>query len=363
MFPKNAWYNAGWDYMFTQSQKNGLSQSKGSLVARKIANERVVLYRKPTGQIVAMEDRCPHRQAALSLGQKEGDGIRCMYHGMRFGPDGKCNEIPGQETIPERACVRVFPVVEKDNWVWVWMGDPAKADEKLIPHAVGPSHPDWNVKTSHMSVKANFRLEIANLADLTHLVWIHKESLGAGDKLSRERFTTIKPKFTMLPNAMRTQYCVRGAPTSVFLQHLFPEGALFDWDFDIMHTLPCTWVLHFKIFVADGKLEGEPTGPLVAETWTCQAVTPCDEDSVEYYYSWGASKATDFPGLSQLLCDNLDDAFTEDRHALEAQHVRMKEKPNAPMVDIIHDAGPGKMLWLLDKVLKDEAKQAAMVAA
>ena len=359
MFPRNAWYNAGWDYMFTQSQKNGLIQSKGALVARKIAGERVVIYRKPTGQIAAMEDRCRHRQAALSLGQKEGDGIRCMYHGMRFGADGKCNEIPGQETIPERACVRVFPVVEKDNWVWVWMGDPAKADEKLIPHAVGPSDPDWNVRTSQMSVKANYRLEIANLADLTHLAWIHQETLGSGDLETRHKYTHIKPKFTMFANAMRTQYQVRGVPVSKFLQHLFPAEAKFDLEFDITHTLPCTWVLHFKVFVADGNADGTPaTGPLVADTWTSQAVTPCDDDSVEYYYSWGASKTCDFPGLSQLLCDNLDDAFMEDRHALEAQHVRMKEKPNAPMVDIIHDAGPGKMLWLLDKVLKDESKQA-----
>nr|ALV86412.1 vanillate O-demethylase oxygenase subuni [uncultured bacterium 16] len=363
MFVKNAWYNAGWDHMFTQSQRSGLSQSKGSLVSRKIAGERVVVYRKPTGQIVAMEDRCPHRQAALSLGQKEGDGIRCLYHGMRFGADGKCNEIPGQETIPERACVRVFPTIEKDNWVWVWMGDPAKADEKLIPHAVGPGDPEWNVKTSQMHVTANYRLEIANLADLTHLAWIHQQTLGAPDPTTRDRYTHIKPKFTMFPHAMRTQYNVRGVPINTFLSHLFPPGMLFDLDFDIMHTLPCTWVLRFKAFVADGQDEGAPTGQLIADTWTSQAVTPCDEDEVDYYYSWGASKDCEFAGLSQLLCDNLDDAFTEDRHALEAQHLRMKEKPNFPMVDIIHDAGPGKMLWLLDKHLKAEAKEAAAITA
>lgn len=356
MFVKNAWYNAGWDYLFTQSQRNSLTQAKGALVARKIAGERVVLYRKPNGQLVALEDRCPHRQAALSLGQKEGDNLRCLYHGMRFGPDGKCNEIPGQETIPERACVRVFPVVEKDNWVWVWMGDPAKADEKLIPHAVGPSDPAWNVKTSQMHVRANYRLEIANLADLTHLAWIHRDTLGAPDLTTRDRYTHIKPKFTMLPNAMRTEYHVRGVPINSFLSHLFPPEMRFDLEFDIMHTLPCTWVLHFRAFVADGKEEGAPTGPLVADTWTSQAVTPCDEDEVDYYYSWGSSKACEIAGLSELLRDNLDDAFTEDRHVLEAQHVRVKEKPLHPQVDIIHDAGPGKMLWLLDKTLKAEAQ-------
>lgn len=67
MFVRNAWYCAGWDFM--------VSQGKNALLARRLAGERVVLYRKPDGAVVALEDRCPHRQAALSLGAKEG--IRC----------------------------------------------------------------------------------------------------------------------------------------------------------------------------------------------------------------------------------------------------------------------------------------------
>jgi len=107
MFVRNCWYCAGWDYHLTQG--------KNSLLARRIANEPLVLYRKPDGAVVAMEDRCCHRQAPLHLGQKEGDALRCMYHGMKFGPDGICIEIPGQEKIPQQARVRTFPVVERDT--------------------------------------------------------------------------------------------------------------------------------------------------------------------------------------------------------------------------------------------------------
>ena len=57
------------------------------------------MYRKPGGESVAMEDQCPHRQAALSLGRKEGDSLRCMYHGLKFGPNRKCTEIPGQDRM------------------------------------------------------------------------------------------------------------------------------------------------------------------------------------------------------------------------------------------------------------------------
>jgi vanillate O-demethylase monooxygenase subunit len=345
MFVRNAWYCAGWDYEITQS--------KSSLVTRKIAGDRVVLYRKPDGGVVAFEDRCPHRQAALSLGRKEGDSLRCMYHGLKFGPDGKCTEVPGQSTIPERACLRAYPVVEKDNWVWVWMGNPAKADPALLPFAVGPSDPNWNVKTSKMHVKTNYRNEIANLADLSHITWIHENTVGGS-----RRYTEVQPKFELTPRGLNTLFWARSCPAAGAAKHLFPPDALFDICFDIRHTIPCTWVLRYRMFTAGTATEGESDGTLILDTWSSQAVTPCDEDSVDYYYSWGASNATDFPGASDMLREAVDIAFREDAVQLEAQHLRMKEKPDMKLLDIALDAGPGKMLWVLDRLLKEEAAQA-----
>ena len=354
MFVKNAWYCAGWDFM--------VSQGKNALLARQLAGERVVLYRKPDGAVVALEDRCPHRQAALSLGAKEGDSLRCMYHGMKFSPEGNCTEVPGMTRIPDRACVRPYPVVERENWIWVWMGDPAKADPDLIPFGVGYSHPDWNMKTSQMHVAANYRLEIANLADLSHLAWVHQKSLGGDDAETRTRYTNIKAQYTVLPRGLRTEYAVRSVPAPNFLRHLFPAEARYDLSFDITHTVPCTWVLHFQAFVADGKEEGAPTGDPVANTMTCQAVVPNDADSVEYYFSWGSHKDFDFPGLSDLLREVLDVAFLEDAHVLEAQHLRVTEKPDHPQVALVHDVGPTKMLKVLDKLLAEEQLAAAAPA-
>ena len=63
-----------------------------------------------------MDDRCCHRGAPLSMGRIEGDCIRCMYHGMKFDPSGKCIQIPGQDVIPAQLGVRSYPVVERDHW-------------------------------------------------------------------------------------------------------------------------------------------------------------------------------------------------------------------------------------------------------
>lgn len=355
MFVKNAWYCAGWDYSVTQG--------KDSLLARRLADERVVIYRKPDGGLVAMEDRCCHRQAALSLGKKEGECLRCMYHGLKFGPDGICVEIPGQEKIPEKARVRTYPVAEKNNWIWVWMGEPELADEGLICFSVGYDDPDWNVKTSEMNIKANHRLEIANLADLSHLAWVHQNTLGSADADTRAAYTHLDATHTVQARGINSKYWVCNVPTPRFLQHLFPPEARFDMHFDITMTVPCNWVLHFRVFTAGSNTEGDSDGDLVADTYTCQSVTPIDEDNVAYYFSWGPSRATDLPGLADLLKDVLDVAFLEDRGVLEAQQERVAEKPDHPMIDIVHDAGPGKMLWVLDKLLKKERKAEAQKAS
>ncbi|MES2257982.1 MAG: aromatic ring-hydroxylating dioxygenase subunit alpha [Pseudomonadota bacterium] len=350
MFLKNCWYSAGWDHE--------LSQGRDSLLTRRIAGESIVLYRKPDGGVVAMEDRCCHRQTALSNGRKEGDALRCMYHGWKFGPNGKCIEIPGQAHIPEQACVRSFPVIEKNNWIWVWMGDPAKADPDLICFSVGPGAPDWNIKTSQVQVNANYRLELANLADLSHIAWVHENTFGG-----TTAYSTARGKHTLTARGLNSDIWLRGVPAPRFAQHLFPEGTLLDLHFDVQMTVPCNFILHFRVFSAGQATEGPSDGQLLLDTYTSQAITPRDADSVSYYYAWGASKATDSPGMSDLLHEAIDEAFLEDKNILESQHQRMKEKPDYKMVDYAHDAGPGKMLWVLDKLLKEEAAQAERLAA
>jgi phenylpropionate dioxygenase-like ring-hydroxylating dioxygenase large terminal subunit len=109
------------------------------------------LYRRRDNSVVALEDRCCHRFAPLSHGRLEGDDIRCMYHGIKFAADGRCLEIPAQDVIPEAVRVRAYPAVEKDPWIWVWMGDPAYADSALIPDALHHEDPDWLIGTGELA--------------------------------------------------------------------------------------------------------------------------------------------------------------------------------------------------------------------
>src|SRR6478735_12814971 len=141
MWIRNAWYVAAWTHEIEPDR----------IHARTIIDQPLVIYRTSGGGIVALEDRCPHRFAPLSMGRLEGDNLRCLYHGMRFGPDGRCNEVPGQDTIPKQACVRRFPALDFEGWIWVWPGDPAKADEALVPRTVSTADPAWRLHKGGIS--------------------------------------------------------------------------------------------------------------------------------------------------------------------------------------------------------------------
>ena len=80
MWIKNAWYIAGW----------ASEVSEDKLLARTFLDEPVLMYRAESGDVAALEDRCCHRHAPLSKGRLEGDAVRCMYHGLKFDPSGRC---------------------------------------------------------------------------------------------------------------------------------------------------------------------------------------------------------------------------------------------------------------------------------
>jgi len=148
------------------------------LLSRWILNEPILLYRNEAGAPVALRDICPHRNLPLSEGVLLGDTIRCGYHGLEFGPDGKCTQIPAQPNIPPRFRVRSYPVVEKWRWVWIWMGDPDLADESRIPDFHWNDDPDWTPTGGHFYIRCDYGLLVDNLLDLSHETFVHALTIG-----------------------------------------------------------------------------------------------------------------------------------------------------------------------------------------
>lgn len=141
---------------------------------RTLLGEPVALYRGESGRAIALHDLCPHRFAPLHKGQVFGEDLRCPYHGLRFDPQGACVHNPMRdEKIPKAACVRSFPLAERDGIVWMWWGD-QPADETKIRR-----WPEFEDKERYASVhgyihvRASFQLVIDNLLDLSHAEFLH----------------------------------------------------------------------------------------------------------------------------------------------------------------------------------------------
>ena len=97
-------------------------------------------------------------------GRLEGDCVRCMYHGLKFDPTGKCIQIPGQDNIPKNLGVRSYPALERDHLVWIWMGDPRRADPGRILDFPYLRDPAWRGRPDYMHYKANYLLIVDNLS-------------------------------------------------------------------------------------------------------------------------------------------------------------------------------------------------------
>src|SRR5579885_2260263 len=169
MFVRNGWYAAIWSFDLADEP-----------VARTFLDEPVVLFRTAAGRAAALADRCCHRAAPLSRGKVAGEALRCGYHGLVFDPEGRCVEVPIQTQIPPGARVRAYPVRERWNVVWIWMGDPARADDTLIPELPWLDSGAWTATPGYIHIAANAQLLVDNLLDFTHVAYLHSRTI-AGD--------------------------------------------------------------------------------------------------------------------------------------------------------------------------------------
>lgn len=210
-YPRNLWWVAATSAELNRDKPLGLW----------LLDEPVVLYRKSDGAPVALDNRCPHRWAPLSEGKVVGDDIVCPYHGFQFCPEGACVKIPSQETIPSRARVHSYPVIEKDTLIWIWMGDPEKAAQTELPCDTSWLAPDsqWSYISGYSDVDANYQLLKENVLDLTHIPHIHAATIGAKDWTNPPKVETTEKSVTFIQEfAPAPLIPIYGIPTGIGME-------------------------------------------------------------------------------------------------------------------------------------------------
>lgn len=321
-FIRNAWYVAGWD-----------SEIDSAPLARTICGVPMMFYRTLDRSVVAMRDACPHRLLPLSMGIREGDSIRCRYHGLKIGRDGVAEEMPlKQDAVPPRLCVETFVVAERHRFVWVWVGEKDKADPALIPDLWPCSAPGWVFDGGYYKIACDYRLLIDNLMDLTHETHVHAGSIGQPELMEAPIETTVDGERVMVTRWMP------GVDAPPFWRGaLKQDGPVDRWQI-------CEFIAPSAVMIDVGvapvaagatidKHDQEVRGFVI------DVMTP-ESETVSHYF-WGMARSFDIDdaGFTARFKRQQAGVFAEDVEILEAQQRSIIANPGMKLTAYNIDQG------------------------
>ncbi len=342
MFLKNAWYAAIW--------AKDLSTTP---VARTILNEPVAFYRTADGKPAALADRCCHRAAPLSRGALNGELLQCGYHGLQFDTTGKCVDAPAQKHESPGSRVRSYPVHDRWNTVWIWMGDAKDADPATIPDLHWLDDPAWCATPGYLRLNANYQLLVDNLLDFTHVSYLHRTTL-AGDV--RERSLPMKTERS--PDGVRaSRWILAGSPPPLFQKVGKFEGLVDRWQYATWNPPSLVYLDVGCAKAGTGAPEGDRSQGI--SLYSNHLITPETETSTHYLFSYARNFEIDDPEVSKLLFEGSSEAFNEDSAMLEAQQRNLDGGILEGLINITSDANQLRARRILEELIRSEQRLVA----
>ncbi len=284
-------------------------------------------------------------KSSASLGEVVGDNIQCGYHGLTFDQDGACIRVPSQKMIPPDACVRPYPVEEKQGFVHVWASDrqPAAGDQPFdFPFAAMEG---LNARYAALNGKFDYRLLIDNLMDLTHLGFTHKNTIGTGGVAESGKAKTDREGDRVIV----TREMENIAPTHVEVTGY--SGNVDHWQI-IEFIPPCFISLQVgNAKHGTGGFNADDKDKLINRR-TLHIATP-ETDTTTHYF-WVSTYPSDAmtPEQEQTIYDRTLEVLDEDVRMIEGQQTRYD--PDFAMIDISEDAGQLAMRATLERLIAEE---------
>lgn len=337
-FLKNAWYCAGWSHELDDA----------ALLGRKLVGEHVMLYRKEDGTAIAVGDACPHRFAPMHKGKREGDVVECPYHGLKFGPDGECTENPYGDRIPKSCSLPSYRLEERWNTLWIWMGDPAKANPDDIPD-FSMTMPTETTRTvyGHYETKAEYRLVVDNLLDRSHVQYLHPllHQPNKPDNYAENHSTELDG--TTVLDYHNQLNC----PKFKLLNALWPEAPeLTENYFDVRWSPPGNMLLN------SGVTEMGSDRKVGSHTPMANLVTPADEETSHYFWNMNRDLNLD-PDIDQKILMGVGHTFEHEDGAMVAacfERMGTADLMSLKPVMLPGDAASVRARMILDKLIAEE---------
>jgi len=145
-------------------------------------NRNLALWRDKEGNIGCIDDKCCHRGVSLSCGKIVDGKLECPFHGFIYNKSGIVEVIPAigkNRKPPETMKVQAYKTFEAFGLIWLWWGDDDKVTtepfffKELGSFSYSSFKDHWNVHYSRA---------IENQLDVVHLPFVHKTTIGRGNK-------------------------------------------------------------------------------------------------------------------------------------------------------------------------------------
>lgn len=143
-----------------------------------IMGEKLVAFRNTEGVVGILSEKCCHRGASLAMGRVEECGIRCLFHGWKFAPDGTVMETPNVSNpkFRDRLTATAYPIREAGGFIWTYIGP--KELEPEFPHwAFFDTPADYRL-TRTMICPGNYVGYMEALLDSSHLTLLHRDAFA-----------------------------------------------------------------------------------------------------------------------------------------------------------------------------------------
>jgi vanillate O-demethylase monooxygenase subunit len=337
-FPLNCWYVAA------TSEEIGRDP-----LGRRLLGHGVVLYRRESGAVVALEDLCAHRAYPLSAGRVDGDRIVCGYHGFEYDADGRCVRVPSQANAPQRVCVRGFPVHEEPPFVWIWAGEPGLSHLRPPPRLPYLQSPEWATSGEAFSVDANYLLLHEHYLDLTHIFMMHRQE--------------VPPDIEELPPLGDVEV----SEMSVAYSRLWPPSRLAEWEAEATglsrdaryvrreqgtFVSPAMHVERYAIDADDGNSY---------EHYRVQAFTPDTATKTHVFLQIARNYAIDRSAVTDHLHTMFHDVATRDKAVLQRVQAQRDAQPLAWRdVNVTADRAAVKARRVVHAMVAEEAGRAPL---
>ena len=307
-FLRNVWYMAAWS-----------DELDDNLLARRLFDRAIVLFRIPQG-VAALADRCPHRFAPLSLGEKQGDTVICPYHGLTYDGTGQCVRNPFSATIPAAAKVDAWDVHEKHGIIWLWGGTRGVADPATIPDfSMVEDNAYTRVVRGYTMLEAPYQFGIDNLMDLSHIEFVHKGSF-AGNGVIFTGQHTIKDE----GETLRSNWWMPGVQAPPHTIGVYPPDMNTDHWLDMRWNAPGS--MHLEIGACPAG--GERQAGVVAQQ--AHILTPASPTTTHYFWA-----TTRYHDLESLETDNF----------LRALFAQAFDEEDKPIIKAAYENLEGEDFW------------------